>query len=74
MGVECLLMSHAGWCRVPSSMPVHSSPPGNCACSEVNVYKQRLVDKQSCSEEYADNMASDLSVRLTEFRDEISPQ
>ena len=75
MGVECLLtMSCADRCRVPSGTPVHSGPPGNCACSEVNVYKQRLVDKQSCSEESADNMVSDVSVRLTELRDEITPQ
>ena len=60
-------------CCVRTGPPICSGPNAHCACSEVHVYKQRLVDKQSCTQRSPDNMASDLTERLSKYRDEISP-
>lgn len=37
--------------------PIPGCPSANCTCSEVNVNKQRLVDKSSCSHTSPDSMA-----------------
>lgn len=55
------------------AVPLNEAVLGRTAHAQKNIYKQGLVDKQSCTLGFPDNMAVDLRERLPKFRDEIGP-